>query len=116
MEEKLKEFQNKKKLITPTSSLMNDVNDTKLNEKEATLIHETGKKQKINKLSDLFSDKKRMEDTHTRRTFLIRNDLLERLDDTTNKPENFTKTKFINYLLEKGLDQLEKEVKRIGQE
>lgn|GEM_PF-6840660 len=93
MEEKLKKFESKTKPITPTSSLVDGMEKSK---------------QK-NRISDLFTSKPRMEDTHTRRTFLVRNDLLKRLDDTTNKPDNFTKTKFINYLLERGLEQLEEE-------
>lgn len=59
-------------------------------------------------LSNLFVSKPTMEDTHTRRTFLIKNDLLKQLDKTSDKPKNFTKTKFINYILEKGLEELKR--------
>lgn len=61
-------------------------------------------------LAELFQKPPRLEDTHTRRTFFIRNDLLERLDNMDQKIENFNRTKFINYLLERGLDELEKNI------
>lgn len=64
------------------------------------------KTNQMNELSNLFTSKPTMEDTHTRRTFLIRNDLLKQLDEQSDKPKNFTKTKFINYILEKGLKEL----------
>lgn len=117
MKQKLKEFEERKKPITPTSAIIGeDLNQEKENEEKERNEKETTQNKNeeqpvINNLSDLFQDKPRMEDTHTRRTFLIRNDLLERLDDTSNKPDNFTKTKFINYVLENGLIELENSFK-----
>src|SRR5699024_7297752 len=59
-------------------------------------------------LSDIIKKKEKMEDTHTRRTFLVRNELLDRLDIVSKKINNTGfKTEFINFILEKGLDELE---------
>jgi len=59
-------------------------------------------------LSDIIKKRSKVEDTHTRRTFLVRNELLTRLDNiaTTINNTGF-KTEFINFILEKGLDELE---------
>src|SRR5690625_3917096 len=78
----------------------------KLDESQNEFNESIEKIEEMEGLSDLFVSKPTMEDTHTRRTFLIRNDLLKQLDKTSDKPENFTKTKFINYILKKGLEEL----------
>jgi hypothetical protein len=51
--------------------------------------------------------KPRVEDTHTRDTYLIRNDLLERLNKVAAKQSKGFKMRLINYLLEEGLKSLE---------
>jgi hypothetical protein len=48
----------------------------------------------------------RMEDTCTRQTFLIRNDLIERLNRIAATQKKGFKTRFMNYVLEKELDEL----------
>lgn len=54
------------------------------------------------------SRKPRVEDTHTRDTYLIRNDLLERFNNLAAGQKRGFKTRFINYVLEKELDKIEK--------
>src|SRR5699024_12454736 len=99
-EDKLNDFNNKK--LTPTSAIMNPV----LNEGEDETYRE--EKEEKNELSKMIETKKKMEDTHTRRTFLIENELLKRLDKKAKSIENKGfKTSFINYILEKGLDELD---------
>lgn len=49
-------------------------------------------------------NKKRIEDTHTRRTFLIRNDLLEQLDAVSKGAHGF-KIEFINIAIESALEE-----------
>ena len=96
-EDKLNEFNKKKP--TPTSAIMNP------------LIHdeEEGRSLQENKLSKITKTKRKMEETHTRRTFLIKNDLLTRFDKKAKYIENKGfKTEFINYILEKGLDELDR--------
>ena len=51
--------------------------------------------------------KKGIEDTHTRQTFLIRNDLAKRLDRLAKARGKGWKTKVANMLIEKMLDELE---------
>jgi len=59
------------------------------------------------RLSDLLSDKQKLKDTHVRRTFLVENDLLDKLDEITDKTQNKSfKTEFINYVIRQGLDEL----------
>jgi len=96
-EDKLNKFNNKKP--TPTSAIMNPVisdNEKKESHKDKS------------ELSKIVETKQRMEETHTRRTFLIKNELLKRLDEKAKGVENKGfKTEFINYILEKGLDELD---------
>jgi len=96
-ENKLNEFNNKKP--TPTSAIMNPViNDDEVGEPF----------EEKSELSKMVETKQRMEETHTRRTFLIKNELLKRLDKKAKGVENKGfKTEFINYILEKGLDELD---------
>ncbi|MDP4099311.1 hypothetical protein OIN60_21580 [Paenibacillus sp. P96] len=49
----------------------------------------------------------RVEDIHTRQTFLIRNDLIARLNRIAAKQNKGFKMRLINYVLEKELDDLE---------
>lgn len=54
------------------------------------------------------SKKETVEDTHTRATFLFRNDLAKRLDKLAKNKRGF-KTMFINKAIEALLDEMEKE-------
>ncbi|MEK5645958.1 hypothetical protein BK138_34425 [Paenibacillus rhizosphaerae] len=49
-----------------------------------------------------------VEETHTRDTYLIRNDLLERFNRLAKNEKKGFKMRFINYVLEKELDKIEK--------
>lgn len=53
------------------------------------------------------SKKERVEDTHTRHTFLIRNDLLNRLEKHSREKRGF-KTEFINLAIKSALGEIEK--------
>lgn len=81
------------------------------NNKKMTVTHP----KSSSGLSSLLKGKKRLEDTHTRRTFLVRNDLLDRLDEYAEKADNISfKTDFINYIIEEALNRLEDENERQG--
>ncbi|WP_411955619.1 hypothetical protein ACKXGF_14350 (plasmid) [Alkalibacillus sp. S2W] len=60
-----------------------------------------------NKLSR-FQDKQSIEDTHTRQTFLIQNDLAEELNDLSQKNKKGFKTAFINQAIESALNEYKK--------
>ena len=95
MEDLLNNF--KKKEVNPTEALIKPIEK----EKGDSNNLERG-------LSDIIKKKEKMEDTHTRRTFLVRNELLDRLDKVSKRINNIGfKTEFINFILEKGLDELE---------
>src|SRR5699024_10951298 len=91
--------------------MLNNFNQKNLNATEALIKpieKEEGDSNLERELSDIIKKKDKMEDTHTRRTFLVKNELLDRLDRTYKKINNTGfKTKFINFILEKGLDELE---------
>lgn len=127
LEKKLAEFQSRS--VTPTSAIMKPVKkDDKTSEPESSDIKEESElkvvEQKVEEkdvikeeevdniesktLSDLVKGKTKLEDTHTRRTFLVRNDLLKRLDEIAEKTNNRSfKTDFINYVIKRGLDELD---------
>lgn len=52
--------------------------------------------------------KPKVEDTHTRDTYLIRNDLLARFNKLAKNQKKGFKMKLINYVLEKELNMIEK--------
>jgi len=58
--------------------------------------------------------KPRVEDTHTRDTYLIRNDLLERFNKLAKHEKKGFKMRLINYVLEKELNHIEKN--RMGEQ
>jgi|SRR5699024_8793521 len=92
MEDLLNNF--KKKEINPTAAIVEPVEE---------------KKEDSDKLSKMVKKKEKMEDTHTRRTFLIKNELLKELDDLAEQINNTGfKTEFINYAIEEGLSGLKK--------
>lgn len=88
MEEKLNEFNKKKVTMTAADALNEDI----VIEKEKNI-------------TDLMKKRELVEDTHTRNTFLVRNDLMERLNNLSEGRHGF-KTKFINYVIEMGLNEL----------
>ena len=92
MEDKLNKF-NKKANMTAAYALNEDIQSE---ENERSII-------------DLVKKKERVEDTHTRNTFLIRNDLMKRLNNFSKHRRGF-KTEFINYVVEQGLDELENKI------
>ncbi|MCP3033441.1 hypothetical protein LF817_19125 [Halobacillus sp. A1] len=58
-----------------------------------------------------FNNKKeKVEDTHSRHTFLVRNDLLKRLNKLAKGRRGFMK-EFINHVIETGLDKYENKIK-----
>lgn len=88
MENLLNNF--KKKEVNPTAAIVEPVKD-----------------KKDEQLSKIVKKKEKVEDTHTRRTFLVRNELLKELDDLASQINNTGfKTEFINYAIEKGLLEL----------
>jgi len=93
MEEKLNQFNDKKTNMTAAHALNEDLPSE---ENERSII-------------DLVKKKERVEDTHTRNTFLIRNDLMKRLNYFSKNRRGF-KTEFINYVIEQGLDELESNI------
>jgi|SRR5699024_2318370 len=95
MQQMLNNFNQKE--VNPTEALIKPVNNSESNNMENS-----------KNLSDIIKKKKRMEDTHTRRTFLVKNELLLRLDKISERINNTGfKTEFINFIIEKGLDELE---------
>ena|SRR5699024_3598487 len=93
MEEKLNKFNEKKSTMTAAHALNEEIPSE---ENERSII-------------DLVKKKERVEDTHTRNTFLIRNDLIQRLNHYSKHRRGF-KTEFINYVIEQGLDELENSI------
>jgi|SRR5699024_4037645 len=92
--------------------MLNNFNQKNLNATEALIKPIEKEEGELNNLerglSDIIKKKDKMEDTHTRRTFLVRNELLNRLDRISKKINNTGfKTEFINFILEKGLNELE---------
>lgn len=61
----------------------------------------------------ILNRRKRVEDTHERKTFMIRKDLNKRLDYFAKKINTVGfKTRFINMVIEEGLEKLENELKQ----
>jgi len=90
MEDLLNNF--KKKEINPTAAIVEPIEE---------------KKESSDQLSKMMKKKEKMEDTHTRRTFLVKNELLQELDDLAEQVNNTGfKTEFINYVIDNGLSKL----------
>lgn len=67
------------------------------------------KNQQIYALSS-FEEKKSkptIEETHTRQTYLIRNDLIERLNKLARRKDRGFKTHLINYAIEQALNEID---------
>src|SRR5699024_1291399 len=91
MEDFLNNF--KKKKINPTAAIVDPVEE---------------QRESSDQLSKIVKKKEKMEDTHTRRTFLVKNELLNKLDEKSEQINNTGfKTEFINYVIEKGLKELD---------
>lgn len=105
MQEKLDQFNNRKK--SPTESLIEPIPE----EEEIKMDKDDGKTNAIPETDDKFQHltkkKKKVEDTHTRKTFLVRNDLVKRLNRVAKKSDHGFLTEFINTAIEYGLDQVE---------
>lgn len=57
---------------------------------------------------DIIKKRKKVEETHTRRTYLVRNDLANRLDHKKSEIGNGFLIRFINYAIETALDEIDK--------
>lgn len=90
---------------------INKKNETKL-ERTAEASEESVEPEKnsVNsRLSNLVSSKEeKVEDTHKRSTFLVRKDLLRRLNKIAKSQKHGFKTEFINTAIEIALDELER--------
>src|SRR5699024_3099986 len=80
----------KKRVIRMSSNNMEDLlNNFKKKEINPTAaIVEPVKDKKNEKLSKIVKEKEKVEDTHTRRTFLVKNELLKELDDLASQINN----------------------------
>jgi hypothetical protein len=88
--------------------LSNTVNITKDVTQRQTSISVQQVKDELLNMYQEKSKKETVEDTHTRTTFLFRNDLAKRLDKLAKNKRGF-KTMFMNKAIEALLDELEKE-------
>jgi hypothetical protein len=88
--------------------LSNTVNITKDVTQRQTSISVQQVKDELLNMYQKKSKKETVEDTHTRTTFLFRNDLAKRLDKLAKNKRGF-KTMFMNKAIEALLDELEKE-------
>lgn len=90
---------------------INKKNETKL-ERTAEASEESVEPEKnsVNsRLSNLVSSKEeKVEDTHKRSTFLVRKDLLRRLNKIAKSQKHGFKTEFINTAIEIALDEIER--------
>lgn len=123
MQEKLERFKTGK--LNPADSFLDSEENKpkKINESKENKVDEEVKDE-ISVTSEPTSElgmagflesqsrRNRIEDTHTRRTFLIRNDLLKRFDNISKKvgSKGF-KTNFINFVISDALNELEQEFK-----
>jgi hypothetical protein len=64
------------------------------------------------KAFNIEKNKTKVDESHQRSTFLIRKDLLEQFDYLANNQKRGFKTHFINYLLENGIEELNKHNRR----
>jgi hypothetical protein len=94
--------------ITSTDNEENIINKTEKNISEKA----EGDSHMVEAKNILLSfSNKKVEETHKRSTFLVRRDLLKRLDKLASGRHGF-KTEFINYAIEKALVEIEKEFKQ----
>ena len=99
-----------KKNLNHMEAKLNQFNEKKSNMTAAHALNEgIPSEENERSIVDLVKKKERVEDTHTRNTFLIRNDLMKRLNHFSKHRRGF-KTEFINYVVEQGLDELESSI------
>lgn len=124
---KLQQFQNKRSALTPTEALnqplevepkeqagtentntniANDVTDTPHSSENKIVVETAEPRNK--RLSDLMQKRVKVEDTHTRSTFLVRNELLKELNAIAKKNGHGFKTEFINLAIEMALEELKR--------
>lgn len=102
--EKSKTKTEDKKAIVPKDNVIQEKSTETLEEMQQQTMIEPKKEV----FSHLIEKRQRIEDTHKRRTFLVRNDLLERLDKLADEiGSTGFRTKFINSVIEYGLTELE---------
>jgi|SRR5699024_10928661 len=115
MKAKLEESKGRKK-STPTEALLEPFNDGESdNEKEEKKGIEPKKKDEStlpsksvdDKFESLTVKKKKMEDTHKRKTFLVDKKLIERLNKLAKNKHHGFQTEFINVVIEYGLKRME---------
>src|SRR5699024_12099737 len=80
--------------------LLNNFKEKEINPTAAIVEPIEEKKESSEQLSKMVKKKEKMEDTHTRRTFLVKNELLQELDDFADQiNNNGFKTEFMNYVI-----------------
>lgn len=86
-----------------------NVTDKLNNETEQLSIYDNTEQEKDSGFLKRFQEKKKptVEETHTRQTYLINNDLLNRLNKMAKGKGKGFKTELVNYALEKALSELE---------
>lgn len=88
-------------------------NETETEKKEEVYTEDIAPETTAAKQStfiDLFKEKekkKTIEDTHTRSTFLVNNDLLARMDKLAKKRKRGFKTDLVNHAIKQLLDDIE---------
>lgn len=105
MQAKLEQIRSKTK--SPSEVLMNSDKMPKAPFKAPAPVSpiEKTKQERVAKLKSK-TKKVRVEDTHTRKTYLVRNDLLDRIEKVANNTHGF-KIEFINFAIELALAELE---------
>lgn len=106
MQDKLDQFKSKKK--SPTESLIEPISD-EIEEVNRDSVVEQAEPETEDKFQHLTKKRKKVEDTHSRKTFLVRNDLVKRLNSVAKKNDHGFLTEFINTAIEYGLEQVEKD-------
>lgn len=102
------EESNKNNEIINDSYLLNSNNE---HNNETVKLNSNSEQTTANEdlLSIYNEEKPRVEDTHTRDTYLIRNDLLERFNNVARTQKKGFKMRLINHILEKELDRIDPE-------
>lgn len=90
-----------KKTAKKTKEVKEEIDQKEIIETESETIS-------IDKFKSLSNKREKIEDTHSRKTFLVRNDLIERLKKVADNKHHGFQTEFINIAIEFALDQVEK--------
>lgn len=84
------------------------VNSNSITEQSnVTIKQEEGGDSGFLKAYEEKAKRKTIEETHTRQTYLIRNDLIKRMERLAEKKERGFKTALVNHAIEKVLEELE---------